>query len=79
MVPTPRPGWTSSGRSAPCRRSSGRWWCCATSTTLTVADTARTLGLAEGTVKSHQSRALAALRISEHLDDDHVASEGRGH
>ncbi|WP_151524621.1 SigE family RNA polymerase sigma factor [Serinicoccus kebangsaanensis] len=43
---------------------------------LTVADTARTMGISEGTVKSHHSRALAALRISEHLDDD-VVSEGR--
>lgn len=36
---------------------------------LTEADTARTLGLAVGTVKSHHSRALAALRLSDHLDD----------
>lgn len=43
---------------------------------LTVAETARTMDLSEGTVKSHHSRALAALRISDHLDDP-VASEGR--
>ena len=43
---------------------------------LTEADTARTLGLAVGTVKSHHSRALAALRVSEHLDD--VVAEGKG-
>lgn len=36
---------------------------------LTEADTARTLGLALGTVKSHHARALAALRVSDHLED----------
>lgn len=47
---------------------------------LTEADTARILGLSVGTVKSHHSRALTALRIDEHLADDEVeASEGRGH
>ena len=46
---------------------------------LTEADTARILGLTVGTVKSHHSRALAALRINEHLADDEVpATEGRG-
>lgn len=46
---------------------------------LTEADTARTLGLAVGTVKSHHARALAALRIDEHLAGDEVAAtEGRG-
>lgn len=44
---------------------------------LTEADTARTLGLSVGTVKSHHSRALAALRVSEHLVDDDVAATER--
>ena len=44
---------------------------------LTEADTARTLGLAVGTVKSHHSRALAALRVSEHLDDVVAGGKGR--
>ncbi len=43
---------------------------------LTEAETARTLGVAVGTVKSHHARALVALRISEHLGD-HVAGERR--
>ena len=44
---------------------------------LTVEDTATTMGISPGTVKSHHARAMRALRISTHLDDD-VASEGRG-
>ncbi len=36
---------------------------------LTEADTARTLGISVGSAKSHHSRALAALRISSHVDD----------
>ena len=42
---------------------------------LTEAETARTMGVAVGTVKSHHSRAMAALRTSEHLDDP--VAEGR--
>lgn len=46
---------------------------------LTEADTARTLGIAVGTVKSHHSRALAALRISDELADGTLAAtEERG-
>lgn len=44
---------------------------------LTEADTAAALGLAVGTVKSHHSRALAALRISEHLGDAVAGGRGR--
>lgn len=47
---------------------------------LTEADTARTLSLAVGTVKSHHSRALAALRISTDLADDITPTAARrGH
>lgn len=36
---------------------------------LTEAQTAEAMGTSTGTVKSQHSKALAALRISEHLDD----------
>lgn len=47
----------------------------------TEAQTAQTLGIALGTVKSQHAKALASLRISEHLSDsdpDAAAAEGRG-
>lgn len=47
----------------------------------TEAQTADTLGIALGTVKSQHAKALAALRISEHLTDgdpDAAVAEGRG-
>ncbi len=45
----------------------------------TQAQTADTLGIALGTVKSQHAKALAALRISEHLTDgDTAVAEGRG-
>jgi RNA polymerase sigma-70 factor (sigma-E family) len=37
---------------------------------LSEADTAERLGIAVGTVKSHGSRALAALRVSPHLTEE---------
>jgi RNA polymerase sigma-70 factor (sigma-E family) len=37
---------------------------------LTEAQTAERLGISTGTVKSHSSRALAALRVSPHLTED---------
>lgn len=44
---------------------------------LTEADTARTLGISVGTVKSHHSRALTALRVSSDLAGSAPATEGR--
>ncbi|WP_281964846.1 SigE family RNA polymerase sigma factor [Serinicoccus marinus] len=43
---------------------------------LTEADTAASMDLAIGTVKSHHSRALAALRISSHLHET-AGAEGQ--
>lgn len=45
---------------------------------LTEADTARTLGIAVGTVKSHHARALEALRISTDLAEDALPADERG-
>lgn len=44
---------------------------------LTEADTAQSLGIAVGTVKSHHSRALSALRVSEELGDPVAGGRGR--
>lgn len=45
----------------------------------TEAQTAEAMQIAVGTVKSQHAKALAALRISEHLADDnpHAVPEGR--